>query len=422
MPLLVDLDAIQSSVFREISPGVVLVLAMGRGTGKTFLDRLAIHSQALAGPPKKIGLLLPSLKQAKRVFWPQLLEDCGGPLRGHTRTNSSDLTISYSNGSLLSTWGAENAQSIRGQRFDVVVEDECDDIDPATETAVVQPTFSRSGRNAIWIKSGTPRRGRHGILFRDFELGRKQYETASLRYRSFRFKSSESPQVDQEWLASVKAITDPAVYAREYECDFDSGEGLVYQFEEEFHVRQPPDLSAFSAFFVGVDHGWVDPGVLLLGGVQGHGEDATLWILQEHYESQCPNDRWDERAKSWAFAKTFFCDPSRPDRINDLQTKAQVMATSADNNIHGGLARVADLMFRRSHEDRPDYCRLYIAPGCKNTIRELNTYRRKRDPHAADQFLEDPEDKNNHAMDALRYLAVGIFGRGSGGRHVTSGR
>jgi hypothetical protein len=422
LALTANLDQFQSEAFAAVEPGNVVVLAMGRGTGKTFLDRLIIHTQALNRPGVHVGLLMPSLKQARAVFWPALIDDYTGALRGRVRFNKTELTANYSNGSRLTTWGAENAHSIRGQRFGVVVEDECDDIDPATETAVVQPTFSRSGRNAIWVKSGTPRRGRHGVLFRDFELGRKQHATEGLRYRSFRFRSDQSPQVDQLWLRSVKAITNPGVYSREYDCDFDSGEGLVYPFDEQFHVRQPPPLHAFREFMVGVDHGWVDPGVMLLVGIQGHGNDATAWVLDERYESECPNSTWDQRAKEWAFAKTFFADPSRPDRLSDIRVKGGVNTVAADNNIKGGIARVADMMFKRPSEHGPEWSRLYVAPGCANTIRELTTYRRKRDPHRADGFLEEPEDRNNHSADALRYALVGVFGRGDTGRHLVSGR
>lgn len=418
-----NLDAMQSEVFRSVQPGSVIVLAMGRGTGKTFLDRTIIHTLAYKTPGIEIGLLLPSLKQAKMVFWPHLLSDFTGTLKGRVKTNMSDLTAVYENGSRLSTWGAENAHAIRGQRFGAVVEDECDDIDPATETAVVQPTFSRSGRNAIWVKSGTPRRGRHGILFRDFELGRKRHESEGLRYRSFRFRSDQSPQVDQAWLRSVKAITNPAVYSREYDCDFDSGEGLVYPFDEDFHIQEPPPLGAFREFVVGVDHGWADPGVMLLVGIQGHGQDATAWVLAEHYETECPNGTWDQRARDWQFAKEFHCDPSRPDRITELR-KAGANAIKADNNHLGGISRVADMLFKRSptSEGGVDWSRLYVSRHCTNTIREFTTYRRKRDPQRPDGFLEEPEGRNDHAMDALRYALVGRFGRGDTSRHVASGR
>jgi len=37
-------------------------------------------------------------------------------------------------------------------------------------------------------------------------------------------------------------------------------------------------------------------------------------------------------------------------------------------------------------------------------------YRRKRDPRDLDRVLDTPEDRNNHAMDAIRYAIFTRFG------------
>lgn len=421
MSFIANLDALQSEAFQAVQPGRVVTLAMGRGTGKTFLDRVLIHSWALKVPGLQIGLLMPSLKQAKMVFWPQLLEDYKGPLKEYVTTNMSDLTALYSNGSRLTTWGAENAHSIRGQRFGMVVEDECDDIEASIETSVVQPTFSRSGSRAIWVKSGTPRRGRHGVLFRDYQLGQKREKGEGIEFVSFRFRSSESPQVDQAWLRTVKQLTNPLVYSREYDCDFDSGEGLVYPFDEAFHVRTPPPLNQFREFIVGVDHGWNDAGVMVLIGIQGHGNDAVAWALKERYESGVLPEEWDRRAREWSFAQTFWCDRSRPDRIQELRRRAGVNAQPAENAILPGVSRMMDLLAKREPIGDLPWCRFYVSPECINGIREFNSYKRKKDPHIPDAYLETPEDKNNHWLDAARYAITGRFGLAGSERSVVFG-
>lgn len=413
-PLEIQLDELQTQVFEEVQPGTVIVLAMGRGTGKTFMGIVLILMLALRYPGIHIGLLMPSLKQARAVFWPQLINFFTlASFKNIVKFNKTELTANFANGSRLTTWGAENAHSIRGQRFGAVVEDECDDIDPATETAVVQPTFSRSGRNAIWAKMGTPRRGRHGILYRDFELGRKRHETASLRYRSFKFKSSDSPQVDQDWLKSVQEITNPAVYAREYECDFDSGEGLVYPFDEDFHIKSPDPGTVWSEILIGSDHGYQDPGVLLLIGVIGSGWDAVAWVLDEVYESEQLENWWLDKARVWCSQypnHTFYSDPSMPARVKAFKQLSGARVRDVDNSIEDGVASVADRLFIRELPDGTRVSRLYVHPKCVNTIREFGVYRRRRDPKNSEAFLESIEDRNNHAMDALRYAIFNRFG------------
>lgn len=47
-----------------------------------------------------------------------------------------------------------------------------------------------------------------------------------------------------------------------------------------------------------------------------------------------------------------------------------------------------------------DY-KIHVKPDCKNTISELNTYSYQRDRDG--NWLNEPVDADNHAMDALRY-------------------
>ena len=45
--------------------------------------------------------------------------------------------------------------------------------------------------------------------------------------------------------------------------------------------------------------------------------------------------------------------------------------------------------------------RIFVHPRCKNTIAELSSYCYKKDKN--EQGLNEPEDMNNHLMDAMRY-------------------
>ncbi|COR36861.1 terminase large subunit [Streptococcus pneumoniae] len=45
--------------------------------------------------------------------------------------------------------------------------------------------------------------------------------------------------------------------------------------------------------------------------------------------------------------------------------------------------------------------KIYVHPSCEHTIEELNTYTFDQDNEG--NWLNKPIDKNNHALDALRY-------------------
>lgn len=444
----IRLNRPQSRAWRAVQPGRTITLALGRGVGKSWFIRRICYLliSQWDGVPRdaagavlrgiRIVFLLPTFKQFRDVHSHAMLEELASDFAAlGAKVDRTTFTVTFPGGSLIRVFPASDHGSKRalGIRADLVVIDEADDVDPDVFHTVVTPWFSEPWSLRMRVLSGTPRRARHGLLWKLFDAGQRgerirsgqtsefteEEAEAATRFFSFHATYEDAPEnVDQREVSAARLTMPEATFKREWLCDFDAGEGLIYPFEVDFHVRTPPPHKTFREFHVGMDHGWVDPGVLLLIGIQGHGNDATAWVLDEWYESECPNHVWNERAGQWSFAR-FWPDPSRPDRIADLR-RMGLNVGETDNNIFGGIARVADLMFRRKLEHGEDWCRLYVAPQCKNLIREFGLYRRKKLPDGT--FDEQPEDKNDHAPDALRYALTGRFGRGENTRHVTSGR
>jgi hypothetical protein len=444
MPLAITFDQFQARAYRECQPGVTATYPWGRGSGKTTLGRLLLHTRALEHPGKHVGLLMPTLKHARQVYWPHLFADFDGPLKSFIkgRPNKTLLEVTFKNGSRLTTWGAENAGGIRGQRFDVLIEDETDDIDPEVEQAIVRPTFSRSGVNALWVKFGTPRRGRAGSLYSSHAKALRK----APGYVGFSLKSSQSPQVDQAWLRGVAGDTPPDIYSREYDVNFDAAGGRVWGgvFNESFHVRLPPDNVTWQSVFICCDHGWEDPGCLLLVLVRGRGRDATAWVIDEVYARHRTEEWWKTQLRKWTCAypqHKFYGDPSMPARIEAYRRDCGAHVQDVDNSIEDGIAAVADkFLIRRKYDENGNeleherFSRLYVSPRCVNLLTELGCevgtyldgrkpidglgpYMRKRNPDVEGHYLEEVEDKNNHASDALRYGVLNFFGGPDRGRN-----
>lgn len=460
----IRLNKPQMAAMRALSDRRTLVLCFGRGVGKSHWMRLAWwrlvseweHKPRLNSLKRlkgvRIIVLMPTLKQGKDVHLSGILDDLSSPEWAHLRgkVNQQTLDITFPGGSWVKFFPGSDYNSRRalGMRADVVAFDEADDIDPEVRNTVALPWLSEPWSLKIELVSGTPRRGRYGLLYRSW---RASQNGAALRagqepldelsdadravlasYHGFHATYADAPEtVSAETVAKARATVPASTFKREWECDFDAGEGLVYAFFEDFHVRTPPDSAHWSEFWVGVDHGWADPGVFLLCAVHGRGADATLWVLDEYYATETANNIWNAKAVEWTKRygesvgmppPVFACDRSRPDRINDL-VQAGVNARPAENAIEAGVARVAELFAIREADNRPEpWARLYIHPRCAQLRRELQTYRRKRDPHDPERFLEAIEDRNNHGCDALRYLAVERFGLPAIGKHIAPGR
>lgn len=380
------------------------------------------HSEAVQGV--RIAYLMPALSQARKSSLSRFLSLLNGPFKFlGGRFNGLESCCRFPGGSTIQFVSQEQREATRGMRTDAVLVDEADDIEMGTFGGIVMPWLSEPHSLNLVLMGGTPRRGRHGLLYDGFRNGVESFQG----WRSFRATWQDFPEhVSSEFALSERARLERAgqlaVFKREWEIDFDAGEGLVFpHFTPDVHVRPRDPNAVWTEILVGGDHGWEDPGVLLIIGVIGKGADAVCHVLWECYQRQQPNAWWDQKAReivSWYPQARWYLDPSRPDRIEDYR-RCGARTHAAQNGIEAGVATIADLLSVRETNDSPPrrISRLYIDPSCKNLIAEMSQYRRKRDPRDPDRYLEAIDGRNDHAIDSLKYAVLTHFGAPAGGRN-----
>jgi hypothetical protein len=412
------------AALKALNPNSTVCIPWGRGGGKSYFQRLAWYltvakwdGRRRPGAPTtgvRIVLVMPTLEQAKKVHATLMLDELSDPEKWGWLggvVNRTEWRVTFPGGSWIQFVTAERAKNIRGLRCDFVCVDEADDVDPEILDAIVVPWFSEPHSLRMVLIGGTPTRGRHGLLYRTHRRGQ---EREFFDHHSFHASCYDFPKfVDPLAVEKAKRETPPALFKREWLCDFDAAEGLVYGdvFSEAYHIRAVPRGTEFSKIIIGVDWGYEDPAVMLPVGVTGSGAEIQCYALEEFYKNHQTLDTL--RAAAEALHRKYpralwYADPSRPDAIEMLR-RSGIRMQGAANAIEDGILTVATMLVRRG-EPGNERSRLYIAPGCKNTIREFGMYRRKRDVRNRDQILDDPEDKHNHAMDALRYAIFSHFG------------
>jgi hypothetical protein len=431
----IELEAPQFAALRAMKTHHTVGLGWGRGGGKSYFDRLAGWYLPIAewdgrrrpgatDPGVRIAHLMPTLAQAKKVHAQKMRAELApeGPwgFLG-ARIDRTNWRVTFPGGSWVQWVSAEVADNARGIRCDIATVDEADDIDPAVYDAVLLPWFSEPWSAGLSILSGTPRRGRYGLLYRSFARARgRELDDEGQTFDDHFFSHAtcyEFPRfISAANIARAKRESAPAYFQREYLCDFDAAEGLVYSlFDEDFHVREPDPRVRWREYIVGVDWGYAEPTAILVFGIAGHGQDVTIHQLDEIYETDLADSQIADIAKRLEVqypGARWYADPSRPQSIADVKKFARVRIEPAENPIEDGIATVTDalLIRERSKESEDVYAKLYVSPRCRSTIREFGEYRRKRDRKNPDRVLEAPEDKNNHAMDALRYAIFSHFG------------
>lgn len=439
-----NLNRPQTLARRLFTDGSRVVLSWGRGVGKTFF--IVLMAMLLVAQFDKlrraqergirIVYLMPASTQAKKTVIHRFEEFLGGKFKFlGGQFNKVDLRATFPGGSWIQFVSQEQRELLRGMRCDVVLIDEADDIDMSLFDGTVMPWFSEPWSMKRVLMGGTPRRGRAGLLYRSHKLGLERSEQYATVHATWR----DAPlHVDRELAISeqrrLAASGQLAVYKREWECDFDAGEGLVFpHFSHDIHVAEPPKNVTWTEILVGCDHGYEDPGCLLLIGIRGHGRDATAHVLWECYERHKEDGWWLAQAikvRNWYPQAKWYCDPSLPSRVESYRS-AGCKIQNVDNSIQDGVNCVAEFMATQPIETEDAQgnivqvghrTRLFVSPSCQNLIRELGLYRRKRNRRNTDEFLDEIEDANNHAVDALRYPLFNRFGpapdRGRGDGNV----
>jgi hypothetical protein len=423
----------QSRAFRALCAKARVTNAWGRGTGKSWFDRTSLYLDIAAweGVPRaslqgefsgiRQVLLMPTLKQFKKVHADALESDLAPKGRfGFLRAsiNKTDWKVSFPGGSWIQVVSAANINDNRGIRCDKLVADECDDIETGDYEAVCLPWFSEPWSLDIRLLSGTPRRGRYGLLWKGFHVwpnGDADHAPVP-NHLGFHATYRDCPKiVSAEMVAEAKRSMSPDRFAREWECDFDSGEGLVYPFfDVPFHVRPPPAMFAFHSYIVGVDYGYADPTVFLIIGVAGSGKDTICHVLREYYLlGKSPSELGEVAASiELAYPRAKWYADHSPSITKQIRDQAHVHIVPAlKGDVEDEVAFVADSIFIREDEEGNRWSQLYVDPSCRHFIEEMGLYRRRRDPRDNDRVLDAIDtSKNDHGPDALRYALVTHFG------------
>lgn len=244
------------------------------------------------------------------------------------------------------------------------------------------------------------------------------------RRRVVRGRTSENPHLPPGYEADMRSQPGASVAWCKQFLDAQMGaiDGAIYEaFDRDVHVVPAATLEArvWCKVLAGMDWGWANPGAFIVGGVDGRGD---LYLIDEEYHAR---RNVDDTPSGWLpimrstcstrRVRSVYCDPSRP---GDIDTSARSLRGIAlvypgDNDVASGIRRiVARLEWavqrakekRRSNAELVGGPALYVSDRCVNTIREMEGYVRQRARDGT--FTEAPMKRNDHALDALRYLEM----------------
>jgi len=173
-------------------------------------------------------------------------------------------------------------------------------------------------------------------------------------------------------------------------------EGLIYKDFNRIKHTGDHSHTHYKYYIAGYDDGYRNPACLLIGGIDS---DNKLHVISEFYQSDYTADEIAQHIKplyNHYEVRKIHCDPSGLNAIETFKRNG-LRAVDADNTKIGANSGISKLksLFRQNM--------IFIDNGCKNLIKQLESYRYEKDKTTGN-YNEEPVKKDDHAVDALRYM------------------
>lgn len=362
----------------------------GIGSGKSFAGAAKVITRI--GSPG-IGMICaptyPMLRDSTRRTLIDLLTQLGIGYELHKSDNVITIT---SSGHEILCRSLDNPDGLRGPNLEYAWIDEAGYV--SREAFNIAIGRVRVGNHPqVWVTS-TPK-GRNWM----WELWERDAtgDESDPLHPLFRVRTQENPELPADFAASLGYSGRFA--AQELGGEFVAFEGLVYpMFSRPRHVTAM-DCEGWRTAMT-VDVGSRNPTAILTMRMAG---DERVHQERETYRRNMSSgdiiaaiedeaDRCDP--------ETIYIDPSAKGYIMQLQRDGYPV-TPAKNDVIEGIGRVTELLSRETKDGAAAFT---IDPSCVNTIAEYETYRYPEGSRAA---TDKPIKESDHALDALRYFAIG---------------
>tara|TARA_Y100001963_G_scaffold157001_1_gene252035 strand:- start:841 stop:2364 length:1524 start_codon:yes stop_codon:yes gene_type:complete len=224
-----------------------------------------------------------------------------------------------------------------------------------------------------------------------------------------RISGLDNPYVPSDKLRQAVSHLSAAQQKTRLFGEFTAQSGLIYDnFDPNLHVIDPipiKDHPEGSLYFESIDFGTKHPFVclwvaLLPSGY--HGSDSCYYVFKELYwtnKTTIQSGRQILKMRDGLKIDMTIADPESKDGRLTLSREVGINTIAAPK--HMGVVAGIEMCREIMTPNKEGKCRLLISKECKNLIREMKLYRWN------DRTSQDkPIKKDDHALDALRYLIM----------------
>lgn len=382
------------------SPARFKILNWGRRTGKS----LFAMNHTLIEATKRVGrywIVAPTYRQAKNIYWLDVLPNTI-PKELIAKKNESELIIHLINGSLIELKGADNPDSLRGAGIKGLILDEYAFMSPSVWETILRPTLVDSGGWAIFIS--TPNGFNHFYDLAEYAQGHDSYfYSHATSYDNPHIPNQEIDDLRDDYIAKGKENE----FYQEYMGEFRKMSGLVYKtFDRKIHVVDPKDVPETGTHLLSVDFGYTNPMAAVFVLVD---RDDNWWVYDELYDTGLVTEQAvniiQTKMGQHRFS-TMVGDSAAAQEIANFNNAGLPIkpCEKTKDSIMSGIRTISDRLKVQEGTGKP---KLFISSVCTNLIFEFEAYHYPEEKEGRNAS-EMPLKENDHALDALRYLAISV--------------
>ena len=361
--------------------------AVSRRQGKTYIANIIGQLVSLV-PNSNILIMSPNYALSQISF------DLQRTLIKHfdlevTKDNAKDKVIEMSNGSTIRMGSVNQVDSCVGRSYDLIIFDEAALADGKDAFNVaLRPTLDKENSKAIFIS--TPR-GKNNWFSEFFYRG---FTDEFSEWASIRATYKDNPRMSESDIAEARQSMSEPEFKQEYEADFNTYEGQIWNFDAEECIFNGSELDTSKMdVFAGLDVGYRDPTAFCVIGYDW--DEEKYYLLDEYLDAEQTTEKHAKEIQvlinKWDIDYIYIDSAAQQTRF-DFAQNYDISTINAKKSVLDGIAQVAGIV---------DNNNLFIEQGCKQSLSALDQYQWDANPNLA---REKPKHNYaSHMADALRY-------------------
>ncbi len=372
--------------------------AISRRQGKTYIANIIGQLVSLV-PNSNILIMSPNYALSQISF------DLQRTLIKHfdlevVRDNAKDKVIEISNGSTIRMGSVNQVDSCVGRSYDLIIFDEAALADGRDAFNVaLRPTLDKDNSKAIFIS--TPR-GRNNWFAEFFDRG---FIDDFPEWISIKASYKSNPRMSETDIQEAKKSMSEAEFRQEYEADFNTYEGQVWNFKFDECVGNFTEIDTSGMdIFAGLDVGYRDPTAFCV--IAYSWDDEKYYLLDEYLDAERTTEQHAteirELINKWDIDYIYIDSAAQQTRF-DFAQNYDITTVNAKKSILDGISHVEGIV---------DNNRLLVDQYCKETLQSLDQYQWDPNPNL---LKEKPKhNRASHMADALRYALYSFETSNSG--------